>query len=218
MHQGQLCKIQVHHNQDPAFSLGKNGGWFLKLRGSDGKQTFHLVDDKRTMELSIPESMVDESLCNKAPERPYYVVFVMPGKLQPRVTSVSPDLDDLAVLSCVEAKTEALAASRSLFWEKQKRTEREVEACKEAIRKIEHNIAELWQIAHTSEPHFVYAYGKHPGDDREFCWRVPYELYDTVKAGSTITVDTQLGKAKAVVTRIEKSAYLLEHRLVVSVD
>lgn len=218
MKHGQLCKIQVHSNQDPAFSLSKGGGWFLKLRDSDGKDTFHLVDDDRNMELSIPASMVDESLRNEAPERPYYIVFIVPEKLQATVTSVSSGMDDLAVLSCVEARTKELTATRNTYYENQKRAEREAETWKESVQRIEHNIAELWQIAHAPEPHFVYAYGMHPGDDREFCWRVPCELYDVVKVGSHISVDTKLGKAKAVVTKIEKSSYLLKHRLVISVD
>lgn len=160
--------------------------------------------------------MVDTSLCNKALQKPYYVVFVVPEELQARMMHVSPDLDKLATSACIEEKTEILASGRNSLLENQKRAEREVEACQESIREIEDDIAEFQKIAHIQEPCFVYAYGKHPGNDQEFCWRVPFELCDLVKVGRMISVETKRGADKAVVTRIEKSPYLLCHKCVTS--
>lgn len=217
MKQSQLYKIQVHNGRDPMFAIGENGGWFLKIEGDDGTPVFHLVDDSRNTEMTIPSSMVDESLCNREPSKPYYVVFAAPPKLQPLVTNVSSKLDTLATQSCLEAKLGDLSRNSQVLSEHLKMLEQKAAAVREKLEGVDKQIVELYKISVMPSPHFVYAYGKHPGDDREFCWRVPYSLYNLVQAGSKILVDTRNGEASVVVTKIEQSHYLLDHKLVLSV-
>ena len=218
MYQGQLCKIQVHENQDPAFSeiLGKDGGWFLKLKGSDGKTKFHLVDQNRVREMTIEPSMVDESLRNEDATRPFYVVCVVPSNIQPVALNVSPEMDVLATRICVESKIEALRLSQKAALCNLESAQRKLNHHDELVKVITKQIDELVKISSMPNPYFMYAYGKHSADGQEFSWRVPYDLYDFVRAGSTVIADTKLGPSPVVVTRVEKSPYLLEHKLVIS--
>lgn len=218
MYQGQLCKIQVHENRDPAFSeiLGKDGGWFLKLKGSDGKTKFHLVDQNRASEMTIEPSMVDESQRNEDPTKPFYVVCVVPANIQPSVLSVSPKTDMLAAKVCIESKINALEMTRNATLKNLESARAKVahhEGCVNALNK---QMDELVKISAMPNPYFLYAYGKHSADGQEFSWRVPYDLYDFVRAGSTVIADTKFGPSPVVVTKVEKSSYLLEHKLVIS--
>lgn len=217
MHQGQLCKIQVHSGCAPEYSLPDGGGWFLKLSLGGNKQTFHLVDANRLIELSIPASLVDESMSNLHPERPYYVAFVVPSELQPVVTSVSPELDKLATQACIDARIKALGSTLNVIQKRVDEAKKKVELFEKEAQCANQRAGDLLQISSMPNPHFVYAYGKHPTSNREFCWRVPYALYNSVRVGSNVIVETQKGEGSAMVTRIEKSPYLLEHRLVISV-
>ena len=218
MYQGQLCKIQVHENRDPAFSelLGKDGGWFLKLKGSDGKTKFHLVDQNRVSEMTIEPSMVDESQRNEDPTKPFYVVCVIPANIQPSVLSVSPKTDMLAAKVCIESKVGALQLSRKSALHNLECVQRKMQHHEEQVKILTKQIDELRKIQEMHEPYFLYAYGKHSADGQEFSWRVPYDLYEFVRAGSTVIADTKFGPSPVVVTKVEKSAYLLEHKLVIS--
>lgn len=218
MKQGQLCKIQVHEGKDPIFSemLGEDGGWFLKTKGSDHKVVFRLVNGNRTTEMSIPMNLVDESLKNENPTKPYYVVFVVPENLQPLVTMVSSQMDLMATQTCTESKVNALYAEKSIAVTNLENAKKKMEFHEAHIKEIEHEIDDLCQISAMYEPHFMYAYGKHSPDGQEYCWRIPFELYKSVCDGSTIVVNTKKGKDKAVVTKVEKSPYLLDHKLVIS--
>ena len=218
MYQGQLCKIQVHENRDPAFSelIGKDGGWFLKFKGSDGKTKFHLVDQNRVSEMTIEPSMVDESQRNEDPTKPFYVVCVIPANIQPSVLSVSPKTDMLAAEVCIESKVGALQLSRKAALHNLECVQRKMQHHEEQVKILTKQIDELRKIQEMHEPYFLYAYGKHSADGQEFSWRVPYDLYEFVRAGSTVIADTKFGPSPVVVTKVEKSAYLLEHKLVIS--
>ena len=218
MKQGQICKIQVHEGQDPLFSehIGKDGGWFLKAKGKNGKVMFHLVDWNRTMEMSSPLDLVDESLKNENPTKPYYVVFIVPENLQPLVTSISTKMDSMATQTCAEAKVNSLYEAKAIAATNLENAKKKVALHEARIKEIEHEIDELFKISAMEVPHFMYAYGKHTEDGQEYCWRIPFELYKTIHAGSTIVVKTKKGEDKAVVTKVEKSPYLLDHKLVVS--
>lgn len=218
MYQGQLCKIQVHENRDPAFSeiLGKDGGWFLKLKGSDGKTKFHLVDQNRVSEMTIETSMVDESLRNEDATKPFYVVCVVPSNIQPIALSVSPEMDTLATKICVESKINALRRERKASMLNLESAQKKMKHHEEQVMALTKQVDELTKISSMPTPYFMYAYGKHSADGQEFSWRVPYDLYDFVRAGSTVIADTKFGPSPVVVTKVEKSAYLLEHKLVIS--
>lgn len=218
MYQGQLCKIQVHENQDATFSevLGKDGGWFLKLKGSDGKTKFHLVDQNRTREMTIEPSMVDESLRNEDATKPFYVVCVVPSNIQPVALSVSANMDALATKICIESRIGALQLSRKAALCNLENAQKKVNHHDEQVKALTKQVDELLKISSMPNPYFMYAYGKHSADGQEFSWRIPYDLYDFVRAGSTVISDTKFGPSPVVVTKVEKSAYLLEHKLVIS--
>lgn len=219
MKQGQICKIQAHEGRDPLFSehIGEDGGWFLKAKGRDGKVMFHLVDGNRMIEMNIPLNLVDESLKNENPTKPYYVVFVIPENLQPLVTSVSSKMDSMATQTCAEAKVNSLYEAKAIATANLENAKKKVAFHEEHIKEIENEIDEFFKISSMENPHFMYAYGKHSEDGQEYCWRIPFGLYDAVHVGSTITVKTKKGEDNAVVTRVEESPYLLDHKLVVSV-
>ncbi len=218
MYQGQLCKIQVHENQDPSFSevVGKEGGWFLKLKGSDGKIKFHLVDQNRVKEMTIDPKMVDESLCNEESAKPFYVVCVVPAETMPFALNVSPQIDALATKACITSKINALKSARSLCVEFLTAEQKKVRHREDQVKKLDIQMGELLKISDMPTPYFLYAYGKHSADGQEFAWCVPFDLYDCVHAGSTVVAETKFGPASVVVTKIEKSAYLLGHKLIIS--
>lgn len=212
MKQGQICKIQAREGQDPLFSehIGKDGGWFLKAKGRDGKVMFHLVDGNRAIEMNIPLNLVDESLENENPTKPYYVVFVIPDyvvfvipeNLQPLVTSVSSKMDSMATQTCAEAKVNSLYEAKAIATANLENAKKKVAFHEEHIKEIENEIDELLKISSMENPHFMYAYGKHSEDVQEYCWRIPFGLYDAVNVGSTIVVKAKNGEDNAVVTRV----------------
>lgn len=218
MYQGQLCKIQVHENRDPTFTkvVGADGGWFLKLKDENGKTKFHLVSRNRTEEMSIDPAMVDESLHNESPTKPFYVVCVVPASLQPVALSVSPNVDSLVTKACLNSKIGMLESSRNLLFRSLEIVEEKVTRHKDRIAELGKQMDELLKIASMPDPYFLYAYGKHSADGQEFSWRIPSGLYGQVHTGATVIADTKFGPQPVVVTRIERSSYLLDHKLIIS--
>lgn len=220
MYQGQLCKIQAHENQDSAFSemLGKDGGWFLKLKGENGKTKFHLVDQSLGKEMTIDPSMVDESLKNADTSKPFYVVCVVPTNIQPLALNVSPQMDTLVLKACIDSKLHIIEEMRNGTLKDLKVAQEKVKRHEERVKELDEQADELLKILAMPNSYFMYAYGKHSANGQEFCWRIPHKLYGTVFAGSTAIAETQFGPEPVVITRVEKGSYLLNHKLIIAVS
>lgn len=218
MYQGQLCKIQVHENRDPAFTelVGKEGGWFLKLRDEYGRTRFHLVGEPEGHGMCIDPAMVDESLRNEDATKPFYVICVVPSGLQAAMLTVSPKLEGQVSRLCLDAKIAAADRASEAQHETLKRALEKAKQYTDKAAELDAQAMELRKIAAMAEPYFVYAYGKHNAAGQEFAWRVPFELYDRVLPGSTVVVDTKFGSQPVVVTRVERISHLLAHKMVVS--
>ena len=222
MYQGQLCKIEARNDAIPLDSYNRMRGWFMRLRADETTMFYYLVDEDREGELRIDMSLVDDSLINKYPDRPYRVTCTAPVEIQVACTRVSVDIEKSASLAAVEQKVRALKTLREA---KQKEVETTCAAYKQAqeqylklddaVRDID---AEIRKGMNGQAMEFVYAYGKHSACGEEYCWCVPAWLKDDVKVGSTIKVATSRGESRAVVTRIEKTSAYFDHNLVLGVD
>lgn len=218
MGQVQFCKLQVHKRNDPGLFnvIGEDGGWFIKMKCKDGKVKYHLVDQGRKTEVSVDSEMVDETMHNGEPTKPFYLVCSVPLPMVVSALSVSPEMDEITTRALAQARVDTLETEHSNCLKKLENAQETVKSSEEHAKQLEQRMDEFAKISSMHKPCFLYAYGKHSAEGNEFAWRIPYHLYDLVHEGSTVIVETKYGLSSAVVTRIEKSAYLLEHKAIVS--
>lgn len=217
--QGQLCKIKVRNNADSKLRglLGNEENWFVKLKNEGNNPLFYSVIPNASSRYTIEPCLVDESMRNEEPQKPLYVICAVSEDIQLQVMNLAPGTDEYVVKKKIEEKLNALAVERASLNKKLEEHRRKEKELLDSFFEIGRKEKEIRTIYDMQRPYFLYAYGKHSENGREFVWRIPHELYKSVHVGSNVVAETRFGAEKVVVTRIEELPFLLDHKLVLSV-
>lgn len=215
MYQGQMGWLKTRDN---ATGYEDVSGWALKLRTDENRVLFYLLGRDAGVEADI----VDDSLGNKHPNRPYVITATVPARMQALHTFIDGvDLEKLVAMGDV---SDALERIREEKKEKDKLVAKLGSDLKRADAALSALIAREKELNDSvlanqsgGRIEFRYAYGKHSADGKEFCWRIPYDLRESVKPGCTAIVETKFGHESCVITRVETLPQYLNHKMVISV-
>jgi hypothetical protein len=196
-------------------------GWYIKLReGTEHAYFFGISFGE--LHPRVVDNLVDESMCNKYPDRPYYISCSVPVDVQLKNMKI-----DCQSFEAEINKRDMREEIERLYTEKRETLKElnKATAAAEDLRKkfteitisIDRYEQRVRSIDSGNAIPFIYAYGKHGAAMEEYCWRVPDNLVDKVKPGDTISVETKYGQQCAVVTRIERNPAILPHKMVLDV-
>lgn len=162
---------------------------------------------------------VDEAEILVSSSAPIRVACVLSPEVQASITNVDPGVERQARLTglgeaCAKAMAEAKEKLHLRIEGEQQAREAYFSA--QALTAAAHEEIEDLQriemrLAKGTQPIFTYVYAKHDGCDREYCWRAPFRLEDSIRTGDRIDVVTSRGVQPATVTRVERSVDFLPH-------
>lgn len=215
MYQGQMGWLETRGN---ATGYENVSGWAVKLRADKNNILFYMLG----RDVGIEAKIVDDSLGNKNPDRPYVIIAAVPARMQAMHTSVEGvDLEKLVAMDAVSGELERIRNEKEAKDKLVAKLESDLKRADAALfaliaREKELNNSVLANQS-SGRIEFYYAYGKHDANGKEFCWRIPYDLRDSVKPGCTAIVETKFGHKSCVITRVETLSQYLNHEMVISV-
>lgn len=219
MNQGQIGWLESRENVE-----GNEGfsSWVIKLRSNNNCTSFFSLKGERI----IAHNLVDDSMENKHPDRPFMITLVVSPEEQLKTMGLRSDLfDDIKVRATEEELDrkiknleEKISFNNSLI----KDLTEKISSYSEENKKTFSLVSELKTAVSVcyagKSPLFYYAYGKHTPEGAEYCWRIPDRLISSVHPGDEILVETATGIKSCTVTRIQKMPYYLsKHKLVVDI-
>lgn len=221
MYQGCIGKLETRKDvvvkADGEFEW-ISPGWYIKLREGTSHAYFFGVSFGE-LHPRVVDNLVDESLMNKYPDRPYYIAYQVPIDVQLQSMKINFENFDVEVSKrCMREEIERLYTEKMEILKNIDKATAEIAELQKKFTNVKNNIdtyeRRVKSVDAGNATPFVYAYGKHGAATEEYCWRVPDQLVDKVKPGDTISVDTKFGTQAAIVTRIESNPALLPHKMV----
>lgn len=223
MNQGQICKLKRRID-------GEELGWFQRLRMDNGSIKFcklnQSVNNPQTETFdTYDDGLVDSSGTNKYAGRPLEAFCIVPASAQVMCTVFAADDDiDQRIARQVSIETmQRQLANLNAEFERAHATFRTVsqqasdaehrrESLLRSVRDLEGRIRDARD---GREVLFSYAYGRHTDNGREFCWRIPDDMVESITPGASIIVETDRGHQTVTVTRVERLNEFIPHKLVV---
>lgn len=197
-------------------------GWYIKLREGTERAYFFGVSFGE-LHPRVVDSLVDESMCNKHPNRPYYISCSVPIDVQLKNTKIDCKSFEAEINKRdIREEIERLYTEKTETLKKLDKAIADAEDLRKKFMEIKSDIDQyerrIQGIDSGDVIPFVYAYGRHNAASKEeYCWRVPDVLADKLQPGDTVSVETKFGTQSAIVTRIERNPALLPHKMVLGV-
>lgn len=225
VHQGDMVMVARKSTDDPSILV--DNAWYQKLL-MDGKQVYRLIPDcDRVMSVNgtMPDMLntaeVDECYINNSSGKSFAVISIVPLDEYLRYIRFDKPLCSAAALVTEQYVAQAMHKIADL---QQKMTSlgREIERYQPIMDELDRVSAEIDEFSGYIEgarrgdmAKFTYAFGMHPGFNKEYCWRVPEHLVGKIHTGDEVLCEVSNGTEIAVVTRIEQSPSLREHKNIV---
>lgn len=225
VHQGDMVMIARKEYGNPS-NLTDNA-WYQKLL-MDGSQVYRLIqtdDGVCSLDGTMPEIIkpgeIDETYLDVQSGKDFTIIYVVPLdeyirniRFAKPIRSASSLIKEQYVSQAMHKITELQHKVSSLDGEMQ-RYQSIVDSLDRATMEISELSSYIEDVHRGKTKQFTYAFGTHPGIGKEYCWRVPEHLVDSVQVGSQVLCETNQGTDLATITRIQSTTQLLNHKNII---